>query len=121
MVALSSIDDQPLDSSRFILITAVGQARPSPATDMARPDPDEPPENLPFLSEPVIGTIRLRTSTSGLELMALGRDGKILSRSTPPQEQDSLSIRLPFGRGTQWYVLKSRQSTDRPHEKPASH
>jgi hypothetical protein len=108
VVALSSIDDQPLASSRFILITAVGQARPSPATDMGKLLPDRAPEHLPFLSEPVTGTITLRTKTSGLELLSLGPDGKVVSRTSPPSEKDTLAIHLPAGRGTHWYVLKTR-------------
>jgi len=118
VVALSSIDDQPLSSSRFILITAVGQVRPSPATDMDKLLPGRPPEHLPFLSEPVTGTITLRTRTDGLELLSLGPDGKVVSRTTPASEQDSLAIRLPAGRGTHWYVLKAgppaRTSPDPP-------
>ncbi len=96
VVALTSIDDQPLSSSRFILITAVGQVRPSPA------------EHLPFLSEPVTGTITLRSRAEGLELLALGPDGKVVGRTTPTAEQGALTIRLPSGRGTHWYVLKAR-------------
>ena len=119
MVALSSIDDQPLLSSRFILITAVGQVRPSPATDMGKLLPDRAAEHLPFLSEPVTGTIILRTRTDGLELLSLGPDGKVVSRTTPSSEQDSLAIRLPSGRGTQWYVLKSRPPAKISPDPPA--
>ncbi|MGC8643250.1 MAG: glycosyl hydrolase family 5 [Isosphaeraceae bacterium] len=94
LVALTSIDDEPLSRSRFILITAIGQARPSPAN------------HLPFLTEPVIGTITLRTQASGLELLSLGSSGKVVSRTTPSSDHDGLSISLPSGRGTHWYVLK---------------
>ncbi len=113
-VALTSIDDLPLASSQFILITAIGQARPSPATDRGRLLPGRPPEHLPFLTEPVTGTIELHTSTEALELLALGPDGKIVSRSTPALQNGSLFIRLPSGRGTHWYVLKTRGSPRRP-------
>jgi hypothetical protein len=109
VVALSSIDNEPLASSRFIMITAVGQVRPSTG------------ENLPFLSEPVIGTITLRTKTDGLELLSLGPDGKVVSRSTPARVHDSLSIRIPAGRGTHWYVLKTRsaaRNTQNPSPPP---
>jgi hypothetical protein len=119
VVALSSIDDQPLASSRFILITAVGQARPSPATDMGKPLPGMPPEHLPFLSEPVTGTITLHTRTAGLELLALGPDGKVVGRTTPPLEQDSLAIRLPAGTGTHWYVLNTRTPARSTQVQPA--
>ena len=121
VVALSSIDDQPLSSSRFILITAVGQVRPSPATDMGKLLPNRAAEHLPFLSEPVTGTITLRTRTDGLELLSLGPDGKVVSRTTPSSEQDSLAIRLPAGRGTHWYALKARppaRSTQNPSARP---
>jgi hypothetical protein len=119
VVALSSIDDQPLASSRFILITALGQARPSPATDMGKLLPDRAAEHLPFLSEPVTGTITLRTRTDGLELLSLGPDGKVVSRTTPPTEKDALAIRLPAGRGTHWYVLKARPLARSPQNPPA--
>ena len=107
VVALTSIDDEPLSRSRFILITAIGQARPSPATDMGRLVPNRPPNHLPFLTEPVIGTITLRTQTSGLELLSLGPNGKVVSRFSPTGDRDGLSIPLPAGRGTHWYVLKA--------------
>jgi hypothetical protein len=99
VVALTSVDNEPLASSRFILITAVGQGRPSSA------------ENYPFLSEPVAGTITLRTKTSGLELLSLGADGKVVTRTAPSPVEGSLVIRLPAGRGTHWYVLKARSPT----------
>ena len=105
VVVLTSIDDQPLSSSRFILITAVGQVRPSPATDMGKLCAAD---RLPFLSEPVTGTITLRTKAVGLELLSLGPDGKVVSRTTPSSEKDSIAIRLPAGRGTHWYLLKAR-------------
>ena len=47
VVALTSIDDQPLDSSRFILVTAVGQSRPSPASDMGKLLPNNRPSISP--------------------------------------------------------------------------
>jgi hypothetical protein len=116
VVALSSIDDQPLALSRFILVTAVGQARPSPATDMGRRLPDRPPEHLPFLSEPVIGTVTLKTKTGGLELLSLGADGKVVSRSAPLVDKGTISIQLPSSRGTHWYVLKSPPPARKPDE-----
>jgi hypothetical protein len=96
VVALTSIDDQPLSSSRYILITA-----------MARAVPDTP-GHLPFLSEPVAGTIVLRTKTTGLELVALGSSGKVEERLVPPRTGDGVTFRLPTRRGTHWYALKTR-------------
>ena len=74
---------------------------------MGRPLPNAKAEHLPFLTEPVVGTIVLRTKASGLELLALGPDGKIASRSTPQVAGDALTIQLPAGRGTHWYILKN--------------
>jgi hypothetical protein len=109
-VALSSIDDAPLASSRFLLITTVARALPGPATHMGKPMPNRAPGHLPFRSEPVVGTITLRTKTEGLELLALGADGKVVNRTAVPRSQDTLTIRLPAAGGTHWYVLKTRTS-----------
>jgi len=56
----------------------------------------------------VTGTVTLRTRIAGLELLSLGPDGKVVGRTTPTAEKDSLAIRLPAGHGTHWYVLKAR-------------
>jgi hypothetical protein len=110
VVSLTSIDDLPLSSSRFILVTTIGQARPSPVQPPSKTP--LPPEQkfLPYYTEPVVGTIRLRNSTEGLALMALGADGKVVSRSTPARHDGALSLSLPDGRGTHWYVLKATKS-----------
>ena len=76
--------------------------------------PNRQPEHLPFLTEPVVGTIVLRTKASGMELLALGPDGKIASRSTPAVAGDALTIQLPAGRGTHWYILKNKPPAAQP-------
>ncbi len=93
-VALSSLDNQPLASSRFILITAMARAVASPGT------------GIPLLSEPVIGSIELRTKTTGLQLLALGSSGRVVDRVEPLRDSDKLTIQLPTDRGTHWYLLK---------------
>jgi hypothetical protein len=118
VVAVTSIDDLPIDSSRFLMITAVGQGRPSPATHLGKVLPDRTHEHLPFLSEPVIGSIAIRTKTGGLELLALSADGKVVGRATPPIENGSLTIALPALQGTHWYLLKARPQS--PKREPAS-
>ena len=105
---------QAVAQSRFILITAVGQCRPSPATDRGRILPGCAAEYLPFLSEPVIGSIRLRNKTPGLELLALGSGGRVVSRQVPRYESDSMIVNLPVGQGTHWYVLKTRPPVKHP-------
>ena len=94
-VALSSLDGQPLVSSRFIMITAMARAVPSPGNRM------------PMLSEPVVGSISLKTSITGLELVALGPGAKANDRSEPAIDQGTLTLRVPTRHGTHWYVLKA--------------
>jgi hypothetical protein len=109
-VALSSVDNQTLTSSRFILVTAVAQARPG-----------RTPDSLPFLSQPVVGKVRLRTELDGLELLALGPDGKVVGRTVPPREGDALTLSLPAARGTHWYVLRAgaARPAGQPEPQPA--
>ncbi len=94
-VAVSSLDNQPLSSSRFILITAMARAVASPGGRM------------PMLSEPVTGTISLQTKTTGLQLLALRSDGRVSNRSEPVRDHEALTIQLPTDHGTHWYVLKA--------------
>jgi hypothetical protein len=99
LVALTSIDDQPLSRSRFILITAMARAVA------------ETPDYLPFLSEPVVGTVTLRSQMSRPRLLALGANGGVQESLTPEAGPDGLTFRLPTRRGTHWYVLRSGDST----------
>jgi len=107
VVCLTSLDQQPLASSRFILITAIGRAQPSgPEAPSAKAD-ERGPQWLPFLSEPVVGTVRLRTNVAKLELLCLDAQGRVATRLIPDREGEHLSIRLPAGAGTHWYLLKA--------------
>jgi hypothetical protein len=100
VIALSSVDNRSLNTSHFIMITAVARVVPSPGNRM------------PFLSEPVLTRISLRTQNTGLMLLALGKDGRVVGRSKPRREGDVLTIQLPTGGGTHWYVLKSTDPED---------
>jgi len=107
VVALSSVDDQPLGKSRFILVTTVARAVIGAQN---RP---------PMLSEPVVGTVALTTEADDLELLALAADGKVASRQAAPRTQGVVSLSLPAGRGTHWFVLKSRAADPKPAPAPA--
>ncbi|AMV37713.1 hypothetical protein [Planctomyces sp. SH-PL62] len=96
VVALTSVDDEPLAKSRFILITAMARATADPKKRAA------------YVSEPVVGTVVLRTEATDLELLALAADGRIAARSRPEPVDGGLRIKLPVAGGTHWYVLKSR-------------
>jgi hypothetical protein len=97
VVALSSMDNQPLTESASILITAMARAV-------------APTNSVPFLTEPVEGTISLRATTPGLMLLSLGPDGRTVDRSAPARDKDALTIQLPAGRGTHWYVLTKSET-----------
>jgi hypothetical protein len=97
-VVLSSVDGQPLASSRYILITALARAVASTSG------------RLPFLSEPVSGTITLRTTMNTLELLSLSSSGKIAARQAARQQPDGVTIQLPTRGGTHWYVLAAKDA-----------
>lgn len=101
-VALNSVDDLPLSQSRFILVTAVARAGPDPS------------KRHPYLSEPVAGSITLKTEVPDLELMALGADGRVAGRSTPKVEGGKVRIDVPSLGGTHWYVLKAKSGGSTP-------
>ncbi len=104
-VVLTSIDDRPLGESRTIMITTIGRAVPVS------------PVALPFLSEPIVGTITLKTGATGLELLSLGSAGTVVEKTTPESNKDGVSVHLPGKGGTHWYVLKAPE----PASKPAAH
>jgi hypothetical protein len=108
-VALTSLDDQPLSASKLILITAVARA----VSASSKPD------CLPFLSEPVVGDVALDTQISGLQLLTLSSDGKVLDRLTPQSGPDGVTVRLPAGHGTHWYLLR-RDETRKGASDPAA-
>ena len=124
VVALTSIDSEPLAKSRFILVTAIAQARSASLNPQqaGRRGSGTSSSGTPFVSEPVAGEIKLRSKTTGLELLSLGPDGKVVSRTTPSRNQDALSITLPAGRGTHWYVLMAKPATSavKPPPQPAN-
>jgi hypothetical protein len=97
VVALTSIDDLPLSTSREILITTIARVVMNPS------------DQLPYLSEPVRSTIVLRTKSADLQLWALGPSGKPVHRSKPEVGSDGLTIRLPTG-PTHWFLLKGSDS-----------
>ena len=101
VIALSSVDNRPLSDSGFIMVTAVARAVPSPGN---RP---------PLLSEPVVSRITLRNKTADLELLAMGRDGRVAARPRLRREGDVVTFDVPTTGGTHWYVLQSRGASAR--------
>jgi hypothetical protein len=102
VVALTSLDDQPLSTSQNIFITTI--ARAVAAT----------PNRLPYRSEPVDVTIVLKTKAENLELLALDSTGKVQERLAPETSPEGLAVRLPTRRGSHWYALATRPTLAEP-------
>jgi hypothetical protein len=95
VVALTSLDDEPLSKSRKILVTTVARA----ITDRRfRP---------PFRSEPVVATVNLRSKAGALQLLAVGPSGKTTERVALQNGPEGFTAQLPTPRGTHWYILES--------------
>ena len=104
VLVLSSIDNRPLSTSGFIMITAMARVLPGPGS------------GVPLLSEPVLAKISMRSQKVGLQLIALNADGLEISRSTPKRVGGMLNFELPTGGGTHWYALKSSEPTNRNND-----
>lgn len=92
-VAVTSLDDRPIATSRRILISAMARVAASPGSV------------TPFLSEPVAGSITIGVP-EGLALVSLGNDGRELPEPSPRRSEGAVTIRLPSTRGTHWLLLK---------------
>jgi hypothetical protein len=119
VVALTSLDERPLSSSQFVLITAIARAIPADTVGGPKNLP-----HLPFLSEPVVGEVVLKSDLDQPELLALASDSRVRHRLVPKRGADGLSIRLPTERGTHWYVLRranaAAKSKVQPEPQPAT-
>jgi len=94
-VAVSSLDGQAIGKSSRMLITAVARAVPSPGGQM------------PMLSEPVRGEIRI-AGPSALKLIPLAGDGGKLDVVTLEYAKGRYTVELPAERGTHWFLLTGR-------------
>ena len=93
VVSLTSVDDEPLSKSRFILVTTVARVVPSPNN------------RAPLLSEPTRGEVTLKTEIPNLQLLTLAADGKVTARHDLKYDQGSVTLQLPAAGGTHWCVL----------------
>ncbi len=91
-VAVTSLDGQPIATSRRVLLTAVARVVASPGGKM------------PMLSEPVEGEITIQ-APKGLALVPLAADGKPLGAIPAPYASGKYTITLPAPRGTHWFLL----------------
>lgn len=101
-VAVSSLDGEPIGSSRRVLITAVARVVASEGGRM------------PLLSEPIRGDVRIR-GPENLKLVALAADGSASGLIQPPYADGVYTISLPVvspGEGgteqvarTHWFLL----------------
>ncbi len=94
-VAVTSLDGQPIDTSRRLLLTAVARVVPSPGGKM------------PMLSEPVRGQLEIE-GRPGLKLVPLAPDGKALPAVPVTYAKRRYVLALPAPRGTHWFLLTDR-------------
>ncbi|MDF2439678.1 MAG: hypothetical protein JWN98_662 [Abditibacteriota bacterium] len=92
-VALSSLDNLPLGQSKQILISVAARVQASAGAKM------------PYLSEPVAGTLTLRSNAGKLQLSPLKSDGTQGQAVALSGNNQSYRITLP---GTShWYLLRA--------------
>ncbi len=91
-VALSSLDRRPLRQSKKILISTIGRMAVG-GDKQAR-------------TEPVAGTIALRSAVQGLRLVPLGSDGSRSNAIPLEARNGTYTIVLPTDRGTHWFMLE---------------
>jgi hypothetical protein len=94
VLVLNSLTDQPVGSSPRLLLTAMARVLPSPG------------ERMPWLSEPVRGTVRLKSNVAGLRLVPLAPDGQELAPVELRREAGTYTIQFPAPRGTHWFLVK---------------
>jgi hypothetical protein len=99
-VALTSLDEQPIATSKRVLLTAVAQVAPTEG------------DKLPYLSQPVEGTITLR-SAEPLKLTPLSPStyppsataGEKLAPLVPVKKGGEQTFTLARGTPTHWFLL----------------
>jgi len=92
VVAVTSLDDAPIADSTKILVTAVARA-----TVRDR--------KMPFLSEPVIGTVQI-TAPPGLAVYPLEPDGQRRAPLTDTHASGIYTIKLDKTTATHWLILE---------------
>jgi hypothetical protein len=92
-VAVTSLDGKPISASRRMLISAVARAVECPGRDGA------------YLSEPVAGTLVVKSGVAGLKLVPLAPDGSPQEAVALKPEQGAYTVALPTDRGTHWFLL----------------
>ncbi len=92
-VALTSLDEQSLKSSRRMLLSTSGRVLLQ--------------RGQPTLSEPVQGTVTLSSGVSGLRLVPLASDGSKMAAVALGKSGGSYAVEIPTDRGTHWFLLES--------------
>ncbi|HJN17198.1 MAG TPA: hypothetical protein QGH10_16960, partial [Armatimonadota bacterium] len=91
VVAVTSLDGEPIANSTRLLITTVAR--------VVSPD-----GKMPLYSEPVKGTLRIRSDGVGMKLAALAPEGSALAPGEAAYQDGWYSIDLS---GTShWYMLE---------------
>lgn len=94
-VMLTSLDTLPIGNSKKILLTAV-----------ARVEKEKVKWEIKSLSEPVTGALKLKNSSSRMELVPLNGDGSEQDAIKLEKKDNVFMITLPDNKNTCWFLLK---------------
>ena len=91
-VALTSLDGQPLVGSRKILLSTAARAQ-------------LPKRNAPIRSEPVRGTVTLRSKAADFQLVPLKSDGSRQPAISLRHTGGAYEFEIPADQATHWFLL----------------
>lgn len=94
-VALTSLDDLPLNASKRILVTAVARAEAAG-------------DKTPFHSEPVVGKVTLSTAHGSMALVPLLGNGSRGRSKALSRRDGKVTLTLAATSGTHWFSLEAR-------------
>ncbi|MFB3882323.1 MAG: cellulase family glycosylhydrolase [Armatimonadota bacterium] len=108
VVAVSSLDGQPIEHSRHLLVTAVGRVENTGMVlNLTRTELRESGSG-PVLCEPVLGTAHIGTRERGFRLYALAPDGERRALGEVEAKDGHLVLPLDGSAGTIYYELAAR-------------
>jgi hypothetical protein len=107
VVIVSSLDDQPLMSSKHVLVSALGNAVNRGMALAAGRDRVQNPGSSPVLVEPIIGQLKLArlTARGRAKVYALGPNGERDHAVDAQETPDSLSFGMAAEHHTMHYEI----------------
>ena len=93
VIVVSSLTGQPIARARKLLLTTLGRVSPTAHNQ------------LPFLAQPVAGSVLIKGLTGAWHLTALMPDGQRLSLGLRTASEQGLTLDLPAKTATHWFEL----------------